>query len=129
MSSVEFSVGIDGVRAGKETVDFKLVAPIDSALVGWLAEAQKAGTLVTVSITAIAEDDQAERQLRLFEDAMVTDYSPQRAAVGAAVADFRKKVRKTRGLKSMTISDSEGNSATIPGGDADSDPGEPDDPD
>jgi len=126
LSSIEFSAGIDGISAKKDTVDVKLVAPIDSALVGWLAEAQKAGTLVAVSITAIAEDAQAERQLRLFEDAMVTDYSPQRAAVGAVVEDFRKKIRKTRGLKSVTISDSQGNSATIPGGDAGTDPGEAD---
>jgi len=113
---VEFSAGIDGVRAGKETVDFKLVAPIDSALVGWLAEAQKAGTLVAVSITAIAEDDQAERQMRLFEDAMVTDYSPQRAAVGAAVASIGKKARRSRAGVTLVGNEGTGESEHDAGG-------------
>lgn len=101
MSSVEFQAGLDALSAKKDSIELKLVAAnaqiVDSGLLAWLNEAQRAGSLVTVTITAVAEDEEAEHQMRLFEELITEQAMRQtgRQAVASVVADIRRGRRNS----------------------------------
>jgi hypothetical protein len=101
MSGVTVQGGIEAIQAKKETIEFRVIVPnaalADSALLGWLNEAQRNGTLLTIDLEVNEADEQAQGQLRLFAD-LITENAPvlsARQAVATAARVTRARRART----------------------------------